>query len=209
LDYISPNGTYSEWAHNHQNESDHLQTVSEGYFITSTVIFTGGPFLVSLYILLWNFCSDDSYAGKNSPFLFTGNLLNHYRDVPYKTVSTNTCINLITAITFLPIDTIIASMSMNIILPLWSIKTSLKLALTNESNEKTRENILIYKSFEIFLETLPQFVLGFVFCMYNDAFIFDSNPLTIVSVFFSGGSLLLAVRTSNKTCKSFEIDDIL
>ena len=211
VDYSSENGTYSQWAHTHRNESDHLQTVSEGYSITSIVIFTVPPFLISLYVLFYNFClvgDDDEH--KDSPFLFTGYLLNEFRDVSYKKVSKHKKINLIAALLFVPIDAIVYFMGRNILHPLGAIIVSFKLALTNENYETTRDRITGLKIVELLFETTPQLILGLVFLCNNYLFLSECNliipsipiPTTLVSVVFSVGTLIHGVYTSCKACNS-------
>ena len=212
LHYTSPNGTYADWAHNHKNISYDLQSVSEWYFITSAAIFIVGPLLISLnYLIMELGCSCGSAFAddEGSLFLFTDELLKEFLSVDYITVDKHFCINFIIAIAFLPIDTIITSMFMNIILPLYCVKTAFKLACTNESNEDTftksytRTKITVFKGYELFMETLPQFVLGLVFIRNNYPFVRDCNPLTLVSVIFSGVSLCLGILN---WCKAYCCD---
>ena len=56
---------------------------------------------------------------------------------------------------------------------------------------------------EIFIETLPQFILGVVFIANNYPFVRDCNPLSIVSVIFSAGTLCHGIYT---TCKAWYYD---
>ena len=212
------NGTYSQWSQEYgiKNETgiNRLQKVSPWYFYVACSIWITPPFLVSMVSSIINFCAGSDLE-TNNPFGFTAGYVEetfnlHLQPFPY-----GKYFNVIIFILFLPADIVVSSVCVYIIIPAASLKSSLIIAWKGSIDE---ENFLIgrintarlpwLKLFEHLGEALPQIILALVFCSNNFPFLsvhdtsFVPIPTTIISIFFSCGSLCMGLYTGYKACKA-------
>ena len=98
------------------------------------------------------------------------------------------------AVVFSPLDVIFAAILCYVVLPLWSLKVSVMLALKNKNDEASRNFFSGAKLVvDLLGEAIPQVILSIVFVSNNPDFVFECIPTTLVSIIFSVGSILIGI----------------
>ena len=187
------NGSYTKWAMEYKNvtNSNHLHSVSEGYFITACLIWILPPVLLSLGMI----------AAYREPFQVLGMFgFNSHFHLP-----TNSFARSIATLLLFPAEILAAIIHIYVLIPFTSFKQGLKVAISGEDLEQLdslildidTSELLYLKCFEALGEALPQLILNIVFMLNNHEFllnnqtIFGINELSIslTSMIFSLGSV--------------------
>ena len=126
------NTSYNKWSMQQKNvtRNEDVHKVSPAYFLVSCFIWITPPFLFSMYFQLKHFylTKNDDGDHKYNPFGAT----NHFADIAFnrklRPFSYGIHFNILVAILFLPVDMLVSSIYIYMIIPLSSIKSSLIIA---------------------------------------------------------------------------------
>ena len=184
-------GQYHNWALTYKEETNdtRLQTISPGYFYTACAVWIIPPVLHSFFTLavgklffpqVFNAifrCNIDVINGRKKWFMYY------------------------------PLELLSCILFIYVVIPFAALKNGVKHLMNAEVDEK--ENLIafiqpkelpFYKLFEILGEALPQFILTVVFVsnnypfpMENDPYFGIPIPVSIISLVFSFGSLIMGV----------------
>ena len=197
IDGFDVNGEYHEWALQYKNEtnSTQLQTLSAGYFYTACAVWIIPPILFSFL-----------------PFV-KGVLL--FPDVVKAIFKCNIPINKNRKnwLMFYPAELLGSITFIYILIPFAAMKVGLKPLLNEEVDDEEKliacidpKVLPFFKFWEIIGEALPQAILTVVFALNNFPFLmkFDTYfnipvPVSILSLVFSVGSLVLGVISGYKS----------
>ena len=216
---FNPNGSYSQWALEfNKTTNGTMEKVHPGYFYTSIVVWVLPPFLWSALIFLLNICAADEL----NPFFMTNILLSEFSsissiefDPPFKKKYQN----FLFYVFYFPFELFVCAIAIYIVIPYASLKSGIIIALTGENDgqrkiTKTIDTEVIpgLKLFENIGEAVPQLIMCLLFIINNFKFIiYDETspwmaiPISIVSLVFSVGSIMMGLYTG---CKSIDFSEI-
>ena len=190
------NGEYHDWALQYKEDTNdtRLQTISSGYFYTACAVWIIPPVLFSFLTLaggdlffpsVFNVifrCNIDKIEGRKKWFIFY------------------------------PLELFSCILFIYVLIPFAALKNGVKHLINGEVDED--ERLILYirpkrlpldKLFEIIGEALPQFILTLVFACnnyaflkYNDTYFGIPIPVSIISLVFSFGSLIMGVISGLK-----------
>ena len=199
IDGFSEGGEYHDWALQYKDEMNEtrLQTISPGYFYTACAVWMIPPVLGSFFRL---FIGDLIF-----PYLFKAIFKCNIGDIRGKKKS----------LMFYPLELITCILFVYVIIPPAALKNGVKHLLKGEVDEEEElivtinsKNLPFVKLFEIIGEALPQYILTLVFACNNYPFLKDNDtyfgfpiPVSIISLVFSFGSLIMGVITGYKSYK--------
>ena len=192
IDGFNEGGEYHDWALQYKEDTNgtRLQTISPGYFYTACAVWIIPPVLFSFASLfddgdLWFpkvfnailRCNIDDIKGRKKWFM-------------YYPLELTSCI-----------------LWIYVVIPCAALQNGVKHLLNKgvDENEKLITGINpkvlpFFKLFEILGEALPQFILTLVFAANNFPFLMDNDtyfgipiPVSIISLVFSFGSLIIGV----------------
>ena len=207
IDGLNGDGEYRNWALKYKNETNGttLQTISPGYFYTACAVWIVPPVLASFGTL---FEGELSFPGMfNTIFRCNiGSIKNRKK-----------CLMLY------PVELIGCILFIYILIPYAALKNGIKHVLNEEvDGDKDLVEIVpkvriginptvlpFFKLFEMIGEALPQFILTVVFASHNfpclsefDTYANVSIPISIISLGFSLGSLIIGVISGCKAHNS-------
>ena len=191
------NGKYHEWALRYKNEtnSTRLQTLSAGYFYTTCAVWIIPPILFSFLPFI------------KGVMLFPDVVKAIFKcDIPIIKNRKNWLM-------FYPAELLGSIIFIYILIPFAAMKVGLKHLLNEEVDDEEKliacidpKVLPFFKFWEIIGEALPQAILTVVFALNNFPFLmkFDTYfnipvPVSILSLVFSIGSLVLGVISGYKS----------
>ena len=196
IDGFNEGREYHDWALQYKEETNEtrLQTISPGYFYTACVVWMIPPVLGLFFRL---FIGDLIF-----PYVFH---IPRITDIHGRKKW----------LMFYPLELITCILFVYVILPFAALKNGVKHLLKGEVDENEEliatinpKNLPFVKVFEIIGEALPQFILTLVFACNNYPFLKDNDtylgfpiPISIISLVFSFGSLIMGVITGYKSYK--------
>jgi len=213
------NGSYSTWAAEFRQTSNetYLHTVSPAYFHTAVVVWVLPPLLFSAYLFLREICylDDDGF----NPFKNTNYLFEQFSSFKIKRPFNKNFLNVLVYVFYLPIDFLISSIKIYILIPFMSIKAGAFVAWTgkDDPDRKITKKVPAYaipffKLFENLGEAIPQAILIIVFICNNwDFILYDETsfipiPTSCISLIFSLGSIIMGLisgcKIIYKACKN-------
>ena len=194
IEGFAVDGKYHNWALKYMNETNaaRLQTVSTGYFYTACAVWTIPPLVLSFI----------TPCGKGLMFPKVFNTIFRCKIEDNKN-----------GLIFYPIELISCILFIYILIPFAALKNGIKHLVDGEVDVEEELIVLIRpkelpyaKLFEVVGEALPQFILTAVFAANNFPFLqeFDTYlnipiPVSIVSLVFSLGSLIIGVISGFKS----------
>ena len=185
------NGEYHDWALKYKEETNdtRLQTISPGYFYTACAVWIIPPVLLSFWSLVFGYllfplvfnaifrCNIDDIEGRKKWFIYY------------------------------PLELICSILIIYVVIPYAALKNGVKHLINGEVDENEEligginpKMLPLVKLFEIIGEALPQFILTLVFVCNNYPFLKDNDtyfgipiPVSVISLMFSFGSLIMGV----------------
>ena len=225
---FNPNGTYNTWAieFNRTNHTTYFHTVSPAYFNTAVVVWALPPLLMSAVYFLGNLCShclmillndvDDDVVENGfdedfNNFKNTNGLLSHFSTFEIKPPFNNRFLNILVYLFYIPIDFLISSIVVYIIIPYMSLKAGALVAWTgnDDPDRMITKNtdagyVPAYKLFENLGEAIPQAIMIIIFISNNwDFILYDETsfipiPTSCISLIFSLGSIIMGLISGGK-----------
>jgi len=207
---FNPNGTYFQWAQEfNKTTNDDMETVHPGYFYTSIIVWVFPPLLFSAFAFLANVCDDEF-----NPFENTNVMFGHFSSIEFNPPFNKKYQNILFHVFYLPFDLLISAITIYIVVPFASLKSGIIIAMKGEIDcriEITKvlepEDIPFWKLFENIGEAVPQAIMCLLFIINNFKFIVHEEtstwmpvPISIVSLFFSIGSIIVGLYTGIKAC---------
>ena len=190
-------GQYYDWALQYKEETNgtRLQTISPGYFYTACVVWIIPPVLFSVFSL--------SGGGLWFPVAFKAIFRCDIEEIEGRTKW----------LMYYPLELVACTLVIYIVIPCAALQNGVKHLLNKEVDENEKlitginpKVLPFFKLFEILGEALPQFILTLVFAANNFPFLLDNDtyfgipiPVSIVSLVFSFGSLIMGVISGLKT----------
>ena len=118
---------------------------------------------------------------------------------------------------YFPFDLLICAIYIYIVIPFASLKSSIIIALKGEIDGERKitkgifaDDIPVYKLFENLGEAVPQSIMCLLFIVNNFEFIIHEEtskwmpiPISIVSLLFSIGSIMMAIYTGINSIVNF------
>ena len=118
---------------------------------------------------------------------------------------------------YFPFDLLISAIYIYIVIPFASLKSGIIIALTGENDDERKitklidaKDIPFLKLFENLGEAVPQFIMCLLFIINNFEFIIHEEtsnwmpiPISIVSLVFSIGSIMMGLYTGINSCKNY------
>ena len=200
IDGFNEGGEYHDWALQYKEETNdtRLQTISPGYFYTACAVWIIPPVLMSFVTLMqgWLWFPATFNAILRCNIDINGNRKKW--------------------VMYYPLELIGCILVIYVLIPFAALKNGVKQLINGEVDE--REYLIahidprmlpFWKLFEIIGEALPQFILTLVFASNNYPFLMDHDtyfgfpiPVSIVSLVFSLGSLIMGVISGWKSWNS-------
>ena len=191
------NGSYRRWALKYQNDtnSTYLHTVSPWYLYVASIVWIGPS---CLFAVLFSFFNLAMMACCECLMIKCGCL---------NDCTCGTRIGII--ILLLPFTSVISFFVMTLYLPVSLLCTSARKLIEGDNYDEkkqhyclpTDEALIFIKLFEIFGEALPQLILNTVFISNNYPYLIENDiyfgipvPMSIISVVFSFGSILIGIK---------------
>ena len=205
---FNPNGSYSQWALEfNKTTNGTMETVHPGYFYTSIVVWVLPPFLFSAFLFLLRLCDDEF-----NPFEITNGLFKEFSTIEFDPPFKKKYQNFLFYVFYLPFDLLICAILIYILIPFASLKSGIIIAVKGEIDGERKitktidaENIPFLKLFENIGEAVPQAIMCLLFIINNFKFIVHEEtsswmpiPISIVSLIFSVGSILMGLYTGIK-----------
>ena len=209
---FNPNGTYASWALEYiKTTTGTMETVHPGYFYTSIVVWVLPPVMFSAFEFVFKVCNDDDF----NPFYLANGLFQEFLSVELKAPFKKNFQNIVFYILYLPFDFLISAIWIYIVTPFASLKFGIITALTGENNGERKitkrikaKGIPFLKLFENLGEAVPQSIMCLLFIINNFKFILHEEtstwmpiPISIVSLVFSVGSIMIGIYTGIKSFK--------
>ena len=193
-------GIYQKWAKEYQTKTNGtLQTVSSIYFYSACGVWVAPPFFLSPLFLL-----------KFKTFTFVEVIYTLFKyQIDGRIFPKNPILLFLSYIVLFPIDLISCMLVIYIFIPLAALQNGLKCAWNGSVDAREKfafeiesEDLPGWKMFEYCGEAVPQFILTVGFAINNYPFLlrydtyFDIPiPITMVSIVFSVGSLIIGFIT--------------
>ena len=196
-------GSYETWAIANQNatNSTNLETISPMYFYTACAVWIIPPILLTpLFIVV----------GQG---LVVGVLLEVL--ISYEIPLTkNKILLFIIWIVILPVELVSSIIVIYIFIPYAAIKSGFICAYYGHVDEEKDlfwiidvESMPAFKTFEFIGEALPQLILSILSAVHNYPFLLTNDtyfdipiPITVISIIFSFGSLIIGLLTAIPSC---------
>ena len=187
------NGEYHDWALQYKEETTgtRLQTISPGYFYTACVVWIIPPVLDSFSSL--------AFEELSFPHVFNAIFRCNIDRIQSRKKW----------FMYYPFELFCGILFIYVVVPFAALKNGLKHLINGEVDEE--KNLIAFlnpkelpfaKLFEILGEALPQFILTVVFVSNNYPFLMDHDtyfdipiPVSIISLVFSFGSLIIGVTS--------------
>ena len=197
-DHAYTNGTYNKWAKDNmiRTNSSNEHSVSEGYFMTATVIWFFTPIIFATFWLffIWE------------PLVIFNSFFNGKHEFG---CTDNFCLKAVLTLLLFPIEIISAAFIIYVVIPYSSFKQAYKILMRHEfrideplvrSGAFPIESKFLpfWKGFEFIGEAFPQLVLAIVFTANNYDFMSRTTTTlvglkefdaTLISIIFSFGSI--------------------
>ena len=208
---FNSNGTYSQWPLELKKTTNGtMETVHPGYFYTSIVVWVLPPFLFCAFWFLDNLCDD-----KVDPFFITKILFHEFSSIGLNPPFKKKYQNFLFSVFYFPFDLLISAIFIYIVIPFASLKSGIIIALKGGIDGKRKitkkmvaKHIPFLKLFENLGEAVPQSIMCLIFIINNFKFIIHEEtstwrpiPISIVSLVFSVGSIMMGLYTG---CDSYK-----
>ena len=203
---FSEGGEYHKWALEYQEETNdtRLQTISPGYFYTACAVWIIPP-------VLWSFMTLITIGDLMFPIVFNAMFRCNIDEIKSRKKS----------FMYYPLELIICILMIYVVIPFAALKNGVKHLLNGEVDEEedliaeiNPKYLPFFKLFEILGEALPQFILTLVFVSNNYPFLMDNDryfgipiPVSIISLVFSVGSLIMGVISGCKVGYDYVHED--
>ena len=219
---FNPDGIYNAWALNYtKSNGNYTESVSAGYFYSAMCTWIAPPLFVCMLFFLTEVCEDEF-----DPFGVTNDVVLHpilkfqnficIQNFQLKPFFKSKCLNvLLYPFFYFPVEMISGSIFVYIIIPYVSLRSALTIAWKGkiDPEEELLEDfpaklVPFFKLFENLGEAVPQFIITMVFLLNNMDYIykfdqtFFSIPITIISLVFSAGSIVMGLYTCITSCKN-------
>ena len=184
-------GQYHDWALQYKEETNgtRLQTISPGYFYTACVVWIIPPVLDSFSSL--------AFEELSFPHVFNAIFRCNIDRIQSRKKW----------FMYYPLELICSIPIIYVVIPYAALKNGVKHLINGEVDENEEligginpKMLPLVKLFEIIGEALPQFILTLVFVCNNYPFLKDNDtyfsipiPVSVISLMFSFGSLIMGV----------------
>ena len=196
-------GSYETWAIEHQNStnSTHLEKMSAMYFYTACSVWVTPPILLTaLYIA-------------TIKILVLSRLLEEFFSYEMPLPRNKILLSIIWIVIF-PVELVSSMIVIYVLIPYAALKNGVKCAW-NGHVDKNKDLVFgidvqelpAFKTFEFIGEALPQIILSIIIAAHNYPFLLTNDtyfdipiPITVISIIFSFGSLIIGLLTAFPSC---------